>query len=320
MFSVRRILATVSITGVLLSLTACAHAQSYPTKPIRVVTTAPGSANDVVARLIAPKLSAALGEQLVVDNRGILAGEIVARAIPDGYTILFYGSPLWIGPLLRPAPYDPVTDFMPIAFTATSPNVLVVHPSMPVDSVKELIAFAKAKPGQLNYGSSSIGATPHLAAELFRAMTGVNIVRVPYKGSGGALIALIAGEVQLMFPNVGAVAPYLKSPKLKALAVSTKQPSALAPGLPTLASAGVPGYESSSPLAVFAPAKTTAAIVSKLNREMIRALESAEIREHLFKVGMEPMATSPEESAAIVKAEIAKWGKLVKDSGMRGSL
>ena len=320
MFSAGRVLVTVSIAGALLSLAVCAYAQSYPTKPIRVVTTAPGSANDVVARLVAPKVSAALGEQLVIDNRGILAGDIVSHAIPDGYTILFYGSPLWIGPLLRPAPYDPAIDFAPITFTATSPNVLVVHPSVPVNSVKDLIALAKAKPGQLNYGSSSIGATPHLAAELFKAMTGVNIVRVPYKGSGGALVALIAGEVQLMFPNVGAVAPYLKSPKLKALAVSTKQPSALAPGLPTLASAGVPGYESSSPLAVFAPAKTPVAIISKLNREMIRVLESAEIRDRLFKAGMEPMSTSPAETAAIVKAEIAKWGKLVNDTGMRGSL
>ena len=291
--------------------------QTYPAKPIRIVTTEPGSANDVVARMIASKLSPVLGQQLIVDNRGIIAGEIVSRGVPDGYTLLSYGSPLWLAPFMRDVPYDPVADFVPVILTVAAPNILVVHPSLPVRSVKELIALAKARPGELNYASSSTGGSPHLAGELFRTMAKVNVVRVPYKGAGPALIALMGGEVQLMFPAAGAVSPYVKAGKLRALAMTSLEPSALAPGLPTMAAAGLPGYETASLLAIFAPARTPAAIVSKLHQEMAQALRSAEIKERLFALGMEAVGSTPEQTAATIKAEMTKWGRVIKEAGIR---
>ena len=295
-----------------------AHAQPYPNKPVRIVTTEPGSGNDLVARLIVPWLSASLGQPVVVDNRGILAGEIVAKATPDAYTLLSYGSPLWLAPFMRErVPYDPVKDFAPITLAASSPNVLIVHPSLPVNSVRELIAAARARPGELNYSSSSTGATPHLAAELFKAMAGVNIVRVPYKGSGAALTALIGGQVHVMFPNAGAVTPYLKSGRLRALAVTTNEPSALVPGLPTLAASGLPGYESVSPFGIFAPAGTPPALVHRLNQEIVGALRKPEVIERLFNTGTESVASSPEQLAATIKSEMAKWGKVIRDAGIR---
>jgi tripartite-type tricarboxylate transporter receptor subunit TctC len=294
-----------------------ALAQSYPVRPVRIVTTTAASSSDLVARLIGEKISPVLGEPIVIDNRGVIAAEIVARAAPDGYTLVSYGSPLWIAPLLREVPYDPIADFAPITLTADSPNVLVVHPSLPVKTVQDLIALAKRRPGELNYGSSSTGATPHLAAELFRSLAGVKIVRVPYKGSGPALTALVGGEVQLMFPNAGAVSGYLKSGKVRALAVTTAQPSPLAPGIPTMAAAGLPGCESSSPLAILAPARTPAAIVAKLHQEMARALGSADIKARLFNYGLESIGSSPEQLSAMMKEEMAKWGKLIKEAGIR---
>lgn len=311
------IVTAVCAAGLLFAMPQLARGQAYPVKPIRIVTTAPGSANDVVARMIAEKVSVALGQQLIVDNRGIVAGEIVARSAPDGYTLLSYGSPLWLAPFIRDVPYDPVADFSPVLLTAITPNVLVVHPFLPVKSLKELIALAKARPGELNYGSSSTGATPHLAAELFKTMARVNIVRVPYKGSGPALTALMGGEVQLMFPNAGAVMPYLQSGKVRALAVTTLEPSPLAPGLPTMAAAGLPGYESASPLAILAPAKTPAAIVARLNQEMAQAVRSNDLKERLFKYGMEAVGSTPDQMAATMKAEMTKWGKMIKEAGIR---
>lgn len=301
-----------------IAASGIAHAQYYPVKPVRIVTTETGSGNDLVARLIAPHMSAGFGHQVVVDNRGILAGEIVAKAPPDGYTLLSYGSPLWLAPFMRErVPYDPVKDFAPITLAASSPNVLVVHPSVPAASVRELIALARAKPGELNYSSSSTGATPHLAAELFKVMAGVNLVRVPYKGSGQALIALSGGQVQLMFPNAGAVAPHLKSARLRALAVTTAMPSALVPGLPTLSASGLPGYESVSPFGIFAPAGTPAPLIERIHREMVAALRRADVTERLFGVGVEVVASTPAELAATIKSEMAKWGKLIRDAGIR---
>jgi tripartite-type tricarboxylate transporter receptor subunit TctC len=294
-----------------------AHAQTWPLKPIRIVTTETGTGNDLIARLMAPHLSAALGHQVVVENRGISASEFVARSPADGYTLLSYGSPLWLLPFMREVRYDPVKDFAPITLAADSPNLLVVHPSLPVKTVRELIALARAKPGELNYSSSSTGATPHLAAELFKSMTGVNIVRIAYKGSGQALTSLIGGQVQLMFPNVGAAAAHLKSTRLRALAVTTAQPSALAPGLPTLAASGVPGYESSAPFGVFAPAGTAPIIIERLQREMVTALRRPDLAERMQGAGVEVVASTPAELAATMKAEMVKWGKLIKEAGIR---
>ncbi len=298
--------------------TSTGSGQAYPNKPIRIVTTAPGSGNDLVARLVAPRLSENWGQPVIVDNRGIVAGEIVAKAPPDGYTLLFYGSPLWISPLIRKhVPYDPVRDFLPITLTVNTPNILVIHPSVPAKSVKELIALAKTRPGELNYGSASPGSTSHLAAELFKAMAGVDMVRIPYKGSGLALNALLAGEFHLMFPNAGSVAPHAKTGKLRALAVTSTEPSALAPGLPTMAASGLPGYESSSPFGTFAPARTPTAVVTQLHREIVRALNWPEVKERLFNAGVEVIGGSPEELAATMKSEMARWGKVIRDAGIR---
>lgn len=259
-----------------------AASRDYPTKPIRMIAPAIGGASDIVARLIGQGLSDSLGRQVVVDNRGSIAPEIGAKAPPDGYTVLAYGSPLWLTSFLRAnVPWDSVKDFAPITLAASSPNVLVVHPSVAANSVQELIALARAKPGEFNFSSGSTGAATHLTGELFKVMAGVNIVRVPYKGNGPALNALLGGEVQLMFANAGSVAPHLKSGRLRALAVTTAQPSALAPGLPTMAASGLPGYRAEVPTGIFAPAKTPTTLVNLLNREIVRVLNRADVKEKL---------------------------------------
>ncbi len=305
--------------AVVLSVLFSAHAfaQAYPAKPVRIVTVAPGSANDIVARLIAQELRPALGQAVIVDNRGTIAAEVVARAPADGYTILLYGSAVWLSPFIRSnVPYDPVKDFAPISLVAASPNILVVHPSLPVKSARELVALARARPGELNYAAGSLGAAPHLAAELFKSMAKLNIVRVAYKGTGGSLIGIISGEVELMFPTAGSVTPHIKAGKLRALAVTSTQPTALAPGLPLL-SATLSGYESVSLNGTFAPAKTPDAILRRLNAEITAVMRRSDIRDKLVAAGTDAMATTPEEFAATIKSEMAKWGRLIRDSGIR---
>lgn len=294
--------------------------QQFPTKPIRMLTSAPGGGTDFATRLIAQGLTANLGMQVIIDNRpsGIVIGEIVAKAAPDGYTMFLNGSAFWLQPFLQAyTPYDPVKDFSPITMATSSPNVLVVNSSLPVHSVKELIARAKAKPGELNYGSSSAGTPTHLGAELFKAMTGTNIVRVAYKGNGPAINALIGGEVQLMFANAAAVTPHVKSGRLRALAVASSEPTNLVPGLPTVAAAGLPGYESSSTYGVFGPAKMPRQLVDRLNRELVHVLTSADVKERLFRAGMEVVASSPEQLASAMKSDMARMGKVIKDAGIR---
>ncbi len=300
-----------------LCVPAAVPAQAYPVKPVRIVTVAPGSANDIVARLIAQELRPVLGQAIVVDNRGTVAAEIVARAPADGYTLLLYGSAVWLSPFIRSStPYDPVRDFSPVTLVASSPNIVVVHPSLPVKSVRELIALAKARPGDLNYAAGSLGAAPHLAAELFKAMGRLNIVRVAYKGTGGSLIGILSGEVGLMFPTAGSVTPYIKSGKLRALAVTSLQPTPLAPGLPLLSEA-LPGYESVSLNGLLAPARTPEAIIRQLNAEVARVMTRADIKEKLVAAGTDAMSTTPEEFAAIIQADMAKWGKLIREAGIR---
>lgn len=306
------------VAGLLAATWLPAGAQSYPAKPVRIVTTEPGSSAEQAGRLIAPGLSAALGQQVVIDNRGLVAAEIVAKAAGDGYTLLLYTSPLWIAPFFRDnVPWDPVRDFAPVSLMAGSPNILVVHPSLPVKSVKELIALAKARPGELNYGSGSTGASPHLSAELFKSMAGLDIVRVSFRGTAPALVALMGGELQVMFPTAGSGMSYVKMGKLRAIAVTTTQPSALAPGLPTMAAAGLAGYESVSLSGVLAPSRTPAAIVNRLSQEIVRMLNRSEVKERLFSMGLEVVATSPEEFAATIKREMAKWSKLITEARLR---
>jgi tripartite-type tricarboxylate transporter receptor subunit TctC len=298
-------------------MSAVALGQGYPSRAVRVVTSPVGGGNDFPARLVAQGISPALGQQVVVDNRPtVLIGEIVAKAPPDGYTLLVSGSPHWIGPLVEPTNYDPINDFSPISIIDRAPVILVVHPSMPVKSVKDLIALAKARPGQLNYGSGAPGGSNHLGAILFNYMAGVNIVRVPYKGSGPAMTAVMSGEVQVMFPSAGGVASHIKSGRLRALAVGSTGPSALAPGVPTIAASGVPGYVSEAIHGLFAPAGTPTAIVARLNREVRRYLDTAEAKEMFLRGGIETSASSPEEFTATMKAEMASIGKVLKAAGI----
>lgn len=294
-----------------------APAQDFPVKPIRILTSEPGGGGDIVARIIAQGMSGTFGQQVIVDNRsGALPGEIVAKALPDGYTLLLHGGSFYLAPFMQKLPYDVQRDFTALTHCIRSPNVVVAHPSLAAGSIKELIALAKAKPDQLNYGSGATGVPTHLSAELFKSMTGINIVRIPYKGTGPALTGLIGGETQIMFATASAVAPHVKSGRLKALAVTSLESSVLAPGLPTVA-ATVPGYESESIIGLFVPAKTPAAIIRKLNQESVRILHLPGVKERFFNAGTEAVGNTPEQFAAIIKREISKWGKVIKDAGVR---
>jgi tripartite-type tricarboxylate transporter receptor subunit TctC len=294
-----------------------AQAQGYPTKPVRFVTSEPGGGNDIVARVLAEGLTASLGQRVIVDNRGIVAAEIAKNASPDGYTLLVYGANIWLLPYLRErVAWDPLRDFAPITIAVQLPNVLVVHPTVPVKTTREFIDYARTRPGKLDYAAGTIGVSPHLAAELFKSMTALDLVRVPYKGGGPALNGLIAGETQVMFPNVGSVMTHMKSGRVRALGVSSAQPSALAPGLPTIASV-VPGYEFVAVICLYAPAKTPRAIVEQLNREAARVLKAPDVKERLFNAGNEVVANSAAEFAAYMKADMQKMGKVIKDAGIR---
>ncbi len=296
---------------------APAPAQTYPSKIIRIVTAASGSANDWGSRIIARELTASMGQQVIVENRGGLGAEAVAKAPPDGYTVLAYGVSVWLMPFLRDqVPWDPIRDFAPVTLALSSPNIVVVHPSLPVKSIKELIALAKARPGELNYAAGTIGASPHLSTELFNSMAGVNIVRVGYKGTGPSVIALLGGEVHLMFAGLGSVAPHIKQGRLRALAVTSAQPSALAPELPTVAQT-LPGYEAASVTAVFVPAKTPAAIVNRLHQEIAHGCNKPEIKAIMFNAGVEVIANTPDELGAMVKADMARMGKVIREAGIR---
>ena len=307
-----------ALLTMLLSVIGNASAQAYPTKPVRIVVTGVGSGGDFAARLIAQGVTATLGQALIVDNRGSgnLPAEIVAKAAPDGYTLCLSAAPLWITPFLRKTAYDPLRDFAPVTLAISSPNILVVHPALPVKSVRDLIALIRAKPGALNYATSGIGASSFLAAELFKSMLRADMVRVNYKSGGLALTELISGQVQLMFANAGSVATHLQSGRLKALAVTSAKPSALMPGLPTIAAGGLPGYELVSVQGIFAPAGTPEAVITRLNREFIPFLRRADTREKFFAAGVEAIGGTPEELAATLKSEMARLGKVIQATGI----
>jgi tripartite-type tricarboxylate transporter receptor subunit TctC len=295
-----------------LALAGASLAQNYPTKPIRIVTSDAGGGGDIVARTIAPGVSAALGQPIVVDNRsgGVIAGEFVAKSAPDGHTLILYGNTLWILPLLQDkVPYDTLRDFAPITLAVSTSNILVIHPALPVKSVKELIALARSRPGELNYASAAIGTSNHLAAELFKAMARVNIVRIPYKGLGAAITDVLSGHV---------AGPHVHSGRLRALAVSSAQRSKAYPQLPTIAEAALPGYESSFYNGVLAPAATPDAIIRRLNQDIVRALNATSVRERFDTIGVDVVGSTPEQFAAKMKAEIAGIGKVIRDAGIRG--
>ena len=306
--------------SLLLLAAGVASAQNFPTRPLRIITADTGSTNDLVARLIAQGLTGNLGQQVIVENRGGASGLIAAQALvkspPDGYTLLLYSSALWIGPLLQDPSANPIRDFAPITLAASSPNLLAVHPSLPVKSVKDLIALAKRRPGELNYGSSSLGSSNHLGAELFKSMAKVNIVRVNYKGGGGALSALMAGEVQLMFVTSGLVSGHLKSGRLRALGICSLEPSTLYPGMPTVAASGLPGFESGSIYGTFAPPKTPETLVNRLNQEIVRAINQSEIKERFFSIGVEGIGNSTAQFATSIKSDIAGMTRLIKEASI----
>ena len=306
-------------TGLVVFTPAIVCGQDYPTKPVRFVTSAPGGGADIVLRVVGQSLLPNFGQPLVIDNRGLIGAEIVSKAAPDGYTLLLDGASVWISSLLQKTPYDPVKDFSPIMVAAATPNVLVIHVSVPANSVSDLIALVKAKPGTFNYGSGGTGGTSHLAGELFKAMTGANIVHVPYRGTGPAVAALVGGEVQLLFASAATVLPHVKSGKIKALAVASTRPSALAPGLPTVSASGLPGFESVLLLGMFAPARTPPAVINKLNREIARVLAAPDVVTKLASAGLEPVANSPEDFAAVLKADLSKWGKVINEAGIRAN-
>jgi len=302
-------------------LTALVQAQPFPVKPLRIVTSEPGGGNDFGARIIGAALTEQLGQQVLIENRGaaggVIAAETVARAAPDGYTMLYYGSNIWLLPFLRASvPYDPIRDFAPVTLAVRAPNLLVVHPSLPARSVKELIALAKARPGELNYGSGATGSSSTMSTELFRHMAGIDIAHIPFKGSGPSLNALIAGQVQLAFATPGSVSTHIKSGRLRALAITSAQPSRLRPDLPTVASV-VPGYESQSMVGAFVPFKTPPALLTRLNQEFVKALARPDVREKFFNVGVETVGSTPEEFGALVKSEMTRLGKVIRDAGLR---
>ncbi len=300
----------------LMPLASTASAHSYPTKVVRIITVAAGGGSDFATRLIATPLAAALGQQVIVDNRAVLAADIAAKAAPDGYTLLLTGPMLWLLPFMRENVTSSIDDFTPVTMATQTANILVVHPALPVKSVKELIALAKARPGELNVATSGLGNSVHIAAELFKSMTGTNIVRVNYKGASQALIDLAAGQTQLMFAVPGSALPHVKAGRLRALAVTSIEPTPLAPWLPTVASA-VPGYESVSYLGIFVPAGTPAAIVTRLHQEIVRVLQRSDVKEKFLATSMETVGSSPEATANLIKSEMARMGKVIRAANIR---
>ncbi|MES2561385.1 MAG: tripartite tricarboxylate transporter substrate binding protein [Pseudomonadota bacterium] len=309
---------------VLVMLGVAAHAaESYPSRPVRmIVAYPPGGGTDIVGRMIAQKLSEALNQNFVIDNRGGATGnigtELAARANPDGYTLLMGNvAPNAINvSLFKKLPYDPVKGFSPISLVAITPNILVVNPTVPVKSVQDLIALAKAKPGTLNFPSAGVGSSSHLAGELLKILAKIDMVHVPYKGGGPALIDTISGQMQIMFATMPAAMPHVKSGKLRPVAVTTAKRSQTLPELPTIAE-NVKGYEASTWYGLLAPAATPTPIVTRLHEAVVKILAVSDMRDKLGAQGFEPVGGTPAEFSAYIKSEIAKWGRVIRDAGIK---
>ena len=302
---------------------ALALAQTYPSKPIRfIVGFPPGGTNDIVARVVAPKLGEQMGQQVIVDNRGgantAIASDLFVRTPPDGYTIMLNAPGHATNPALMKLNFDPIKDFAFITIAAESQNLLVVHPSFPPRTVKELIAFSKKRPGDINYGSSGIGTTVHLSAELFQYMTGTKWVHIPYKGGGPALVGLLSGEFVLYFGNVPTVIRQAREGKLRAVATTGAKRTPAAPEIPTVAEAGIPGYEVTTFYGISAPARTPRPIIDRLHGEIVKALNAPDLKQKLQDLGADPVGNTPEQYTAYMQAEIAKWAKVIKAAGIKG--
>lgn len=298
-------------------------AQNYPTRAVRlVVPSSPGGGTDISARILAPQLTQFLGQQVVVENRPgagtMIGGDVVARAAPDGYTLLMGISTLAINPAMyKKVPYDALKDLAPVSQAVSLSNVLVIHPSLPSRNLKEFIAFVKARPGQINFASAGRGTSPHLSMELFLVMAGLKMLHVPYKGSGPGVTDLIAGHVPSMMPNMLSAQPHIKSGRLRALGVTGSKRAPGADNIPTIAEAGVPGYEAVQWYGVLAPAATPRDIVSRLHAGVVRALQNPDVRQRLLNDGAEPVGSSPEEFTAYLRAETAKWAKVIQAAGIK---
>ena len=307
-----------------LCTAADAHAQEkYPSRPIRVIVpSVAGGGTDISARMIAPKMSEYLGQSVVVENRAgaasIIGSDLVAHAAPDGYTLLMGISTLTINPSIHTKlPYDTVRDFAPVSLVVTLPNVLVVHPSLPVKSVKELIAFARVRPGQLNYASAGVGSSLHLSMALFMSMAKLRMTHVPYKGSAPALVDMLAGQIEVMTGTMITVIPYVRDGRLRALGVTSLKRAAVAPELPTIAEAGLPGYEAVQWYGLLAPGATPREIIAKLNEAVAHATHDAAVRKRFLDDGVEPVGSTPEEFVALIRSDTAKWARVVKDANIK---
>ncbi len=313
----------ITLAALALCCVASAAAQNYPTGPVRIVVPFPaGGGVDSMGRLFGQKLSEALGKPVVIENRaganGMIGSEIVAKSTKDGYTLLVNGANFVTTPsLYKNVTYDPVKDFAPISLLAHAPNILVVHPSLPVKSVRELVTFAKARPGQLNYASSASGSTPHLAAELFKTLTGTRLVHVPYRGTGPAITAIISGEVTIMFMPALAAIPYVENSRLRALGVTTEERLPALPDLPTVAEAGLKGYQSSQWYGALAPAGTPAEIVALLSGHAAKIMQHPQMKERMKNSGSAAVGSTQEVFAKHLQSEFAKWAKVIKASGAK---
>ena len=303
--------------------TSTSPGQAYPARPVRVlVGFPPGAGVDIMTRLVMPRLAAALGQPFIVDNRpgaaGNIAAELAAKTPSDGYSLLSASAPIVMSQTLyRKLGFNVERDFEPVGLMASAPFILVVHPSLPAKSVKEFIALAKSRPGQLAFASTGSGSTPHLSMEMLKAQAGINLVHIPYKGTPQAVVDLLSGQVQAMFANTLSVLPQVKAGRLRALAISSAKRSAAVPALPTVAESGMPGYESGTWFGLFAPAGTPREIVGRLNTELVRVMTSADVKAKLLDQGADPVTGTPEQFRAFVKNELEKWSKVVKIVGIK---
>ena len=306
-----------------MAVSALVVAQDYPSKPIRLILpVAPGGGIDLSARRISPKLTEYLGRPVVIENRAgastTIAGEVVARAAPDGYTLLMGTSTLTILPsILTKIPYDLIRDFAPVSQVVQMPNILVSHPSLPARSVKDLITFAKTRPGQLNFGTGGFGGNPHLAMELFLTKTGLKIVHVPYKSQGPAVADVMAGHLHMMMANILSSLPHVNNSRLRAYGVTSAKRASVAPAIPTIAETGVPGYEVVQWYGILAPANTPREIIAKIHGATARAVQDPGVKDSFFGDGGETIGSTPDDFAAVIRAELGKWSKVVKDAGIK---
>jgi tripartite-type tricarboxylate transporter receptor subunit TctC len=320
MSKIKYLMIAVGLTSITLSASA---QTTYPTRPVRlVVPSSPGGGTDISARILAPQLTQFLGQQVVVENRPgagtMIGGEVVARAAPDGYTLLMGISTLAINPAMyKKVTYDAIKDLAPISQAVSLSNVLVIHPSLPSRNLKEFIGFAKARSGQINFASAGVGTSPHLSMELFLVMANLKMLHVPYKGSGPGVTDLIAGHVPVMMPNMLSAQPHIKSGRMRALGVTGTKRAPGADDIPTIAEAGLPGYEAVQWYGVLAPAATSRDIITKLHTGVVRALQNPDVRQRLLNDGAEPVGSSPEEFAVYLRSETTKWAKVIKAAGIQ---